>query len=290
MRAPTLTLLLATALSCETAHAQNPAGSIPSVAARVETVDRYFDLAVDSTNRFVALNGWGKLASPQGQQDYRLLVEQIDGSLAEFRSKPRLEAVPTTLGERLTRFFVYMDSIYGYPEREVAAPVLEAKDTITVVFVGHLAQLNAEYYRRFFIKYGKTSERLNLLEGMLLNRAFSTVPAGNPERQISRWEPIARLQVVGYEWDSGTKDVRPSPPVIQGGLSYYLFGEGKAQRWINHLGGAVAYQPAWSGGSGWWGFMGHVRNVDIGLLCSSLRCRSSQILTSVNVQVVRNLF
>jgi hypothetical protein len=173
----------------------------------------------------------------------------------------------------------------GTPPPELNAP----ENKISGLLSSRLASQLDEYYRVFFVKYGKWSERLNWIEMYLTEAMFTPNPIGQGVNFPSHWEWILREQVIGYQYDASMKGFRPSSPVSQLGLTYYFFGENAFARLANHIGLAGAYQHELHSGADLYGGVLHVSRIDLAFFCERV-CVKPVWATSVNVQLIRRIF
>jgi hypothetical protein len=262
-----------------------------TIVERIDIVEEAFEQARAITANRIATSGWGALADmPTGPEIYQNRIREIRSLIARIESRRATPSTLPALGLQLREHFDDVDLIYDYPNQPLPPGINTAKDAITLVFLDHLSQQNQEFYRQFFVKYGSASERLNLLEAAILNEYFSGEPTGISEGSISPWEPVARIQVVGYQWALESNIVRPSSPTAQLGITYYFFGSGTWERALHHVGVAAAYQYVLGEGRNLGGLVAHVRTFDFGLLCSSWSCEEPVLLTSVNLQLFQGFF
>lgn len=146
-----------------------------------------------------------------------------------------------------------------------------------------------EYFHRVDVRYGKYSEKLNLLEVAINNALFSPRTTGSQINYPKVPELILRAQSVGYQYYGESSEFLPSSPIFQIGFSLYLYGDSKFEKWANHIGLAAAYEYDLVTKTPYFGGMFHIRNFDIGLLYDPEN--KQQILaTSFNVQLIKGVF
>lgn len=146
-----------------------------------------------------------------------------------------------------------------------------------------------EYFKRLDIRYGEDSEKLNLLEIALSNAFFSPRTTGSQINYPKVTEPILRMQAVGYQYYGDSEEFLPSSPIFQAGLSFYLYGDTKFQKWVNHIGIAAAYERDLITNSNYFGGMLHIKTFDIGLLYDP-ETKEKILAASFNVQLIKGVF
>lgn len=207
------------------------------------------DSALDEVRSQVALRG-----------------ENIQATLRSQTSKRAVEGGVPSLNTNLREYYQFIE--YAYGDATGVPPYINEPWNL---ILGHfLSQLNldlAEYDRRFFIRNGEMSERLNIVE-MIVDQMLAPAPRGDTMNYPSPLEPIARVQVFGYQMDGDFGEIHPSKPTFQVGATYYLFCESRFCQTVNHIGGAAAFQRDWTFDRSLAGLVLHVRNVDVGWLCN----------------------
>jgi hypothetical protein len=138
-----------------------------------------------------------------------------------------------------------------------------------------------EHGRKMEVRYGSKSERLNIFE-MLLDQWTTPPLATGKLRDPLPWEWILRSQTLGYQYNRGTRELEPSFPILELGVTRYLFGTGAVSRRIHHLGLAGAYQRDVKRARNLFGFVLHLQEFDVGALCSN-SCREHVIVGSKNL-------
>lgn len=156
--------------------------------------------------------------------------------------------------------------------------------TIQCDFIARFKEGAEEQLRQWEVRYGPSSERLNIVEVVVEQWLFSRAAQG-PLRGPARVEPILRLQAIGYQWDKQFERMYPSSPTAQVGFSYYLLADNALARAINHVGIAAAWQRDYATDRTLVGGVLHVQKFDIGLLCTS-GCADHVVLASSNLSVL----
>ena len=234
--------------------------------------------------------GWGGLASdPAGQTGVRNTQKELRELLRVVGDRRASTDIARPILEGLRALF---ESVRRdiYRNGTVPAPLAGPANRITQRLLDRLALQLDEYYRRFFIKYGDASERLNLLEMVLTEDAFTNPTINSVVAMPTHWEFIAREQVIGYQYEPSVGGFRPSSPVTQLGMSYYFFANNTVARLVNHLGVAAAYQHDMLTHADLWGAVVHLRTIDLAAFCPTKGACRPVIATSVNVQLVRRFF
>lgn len=78
--------------------------------------------------------------------------------------------------------------------------------------------------------------------------------------------------------------------MTQLGITYYLYGDGRISRLMNHVGLAAAYQHDLLTNANLVGAVLHVHKLDVGVFCPRGGCADPVFATSVNAQLFRRLF
>ena len=234
-------------------------------------------------------NQWGALARDEaGKSNVIATKNELRELLASVSDRRADRNVVLPILIRLRALFESVNrEIFasGTPPRELN--VLENR--ISGLLSNRLASQLDEYYRVFFIKYGKWSERLNWIEMYFTEAMFTPNPTGATVNFPAHWEWILREQVIGYQYDATVKSFRPSSPVSQLGLTYYLFGKNAFASLLNHIGLAAAYQHELNSGADLYGGVLHVNRIDVAFFCERV-CVKPVWATSFNVQLIRRIF
>jgi hypothetical protein len=245
-----------------------------------------YDAALSAT---LDAGQWGLLASDQqGQANVIATKNELRELLSSVGDRRANRNVVLPILIRLRALFESVNrEIYasGSPPAELN----RMENQISGLLSRRLASQLDEYYRRFFIKYGSSSERLNWIEMILTEAMFTPTPVSQGVNMPTHWEWILREQIIGYQYESTLKSFRPSSPVSQLGLSYYLFGKGTVAKLLNHVGVAGAYQHDLTLGTDLYGAVLHVNRVDFGYFCER-KCVKPVWATSLNVQLIRRVF
>jgi hypothetical protein len=260
--------------------------SIPEI----EIIDKLF-----TTQHVVVLdyqqeNGWGDLP-----EDYIESFSEVANSIKQNLSNHR--TFDTTLFlEDYGDYNAFVEEIFKYESDPgnynsmIGGPFFSPIYSISLKL---LDENLGEYFRKFEIRYGGLSEKLNLLEAFLNKAFFSPETTGSELNYPKPLEPILRIQSVGYQYNTDSQQMLPSSPVFQAGLSYYFLQQDGLFRSIgdkiHHIGiaGALQYDlftETWLTG----GVM-HIRNFDIGLLYNADQ-KQTVVMASFNVQLIKGLF
>jgi hypothetical protein len=240
--------------------------------------------------RVIGERGWGGLAeNASGRQG-------VEATRTELHELLSIVTARRSEGDPSLPILLRLRSLNASVEREIfpdeaGDPVLNrAWSAIDAHLRSRTGERLAEYNRRFFHKYGKGSERLNLVESMLSEAMFTCAPVGAPTLP-NPLELIARVQVLGYQWEPTLTAFRPSSPTWQLGLTYYLFGTDRVSRVLHHVGIAGAVQQNLLTGQTLVGAVLHVNRFDVGVLCAhGERCRRPVFALSANAQVFQGVF
>jgi hypothetical protein len=126
---------------------------------------------------------------------------------------------------------------------------------------------------------------------MLLTEAtFTRSPMGQQVVMPSPWEWIVREQIIGFQYSAQLEKAYPSSPITQIGLTYYLYGDGRVSRLLDHVGLAAAYQRDAMTSTNLFGAVLHVHRLDVGFFCPRAKCADPVLATSVNAQIIRRIF
>jgi hypothetical protein len=213
----------------------------------------------------------------------QLLWKELDDILVQMVDKQS----PSAATERLKRGFrlygLFADAAYpGGVPREVNCAINKMQALLLRGLFGTLE----EYDRRFFIKNGEASERLNFLESVITELAFTRAPKGNVASMPNPLEPIARVTLLGYQYYSANEEAKPSSPVYEAGLTYYFFGKGGLGK-LHHVGLAAAYQRDLVRNLSLGGPSLHTRWLQLAVFCETFRCVHPVIAASKNVRIVK---
>lgn len=241
-------------------------------------------------SRRIAVDGWGTLSDNADEKSNviatRNELHELLRSVSDRRAS-RNVVLPILI--RLRALFETVSTEIYRPET-TPAELNTFENRISALTGQRLAGQIDEYYRRFFIKYGENSERLNWLEMLLTEAAFTRAPTGQRVVMPSPWEWIVREQVIGFQYSSQLEKAYPSSPITQIGLTYYLYGDGRLSRLLDHVGVAAAYQRDAITSTNLVGAVLHVHRLDVGFFCPRAKCAHPVFATSVNAQVIRRIF
>jgi hypothetical protein len=212
----------------------------------------------------------------------QLLSREIDETLTGIVNKETPKASGTILKAKLRSFGDFANT--AYPSNAPVEVNVALNGTQVILIRRLLANLK-EYDRRFFIKNGEESERLNLLEMVLTERLFTPKPRGGVMNMPNPWEPVTRITVLGYQYYSDSKQMRPSSPIYELGFSYYFFGTNALAK-LHHVGVALAYQRDLIRDKRLKGGMLHTKWLQVAAFCESWPCSKPVIAASKNIQLV----
>ena len=216
-------------------------------------------------------------------EEMRLLATQARNAFAQIEKKRSGGGLEPILWTTLGDYKDYVDLAYDpnpppAPIQQLICPLLDSYISVT-------QQQLADHERRFKVRYGESSERLNIAE-ILLTEIFQEPRAMGPLRSPGRWEPILRVQALGIHYDLAAEQLRPTSPIYQAGTAFYLYEDNKFSRAINHIGLAYAYQVDLTTKAKLRGGILHVSTFDLGLLCPDTGCDDGVLVASKNLSAL----
>ncbi len=155
------------------------------------------------------------------------------------------------------------------------------------ITLGRLKAESDDYFRKFEVKYGKSSEKLNFVEVFLANTLFKTKALGAEINPPNPWEPIFRVKALAYQYYAGEDTPIPSSPTYQIGLTKYLYANTSMAKKLNHIGIAAAYQYDLTNKHNLIGGMLHISNYDIGVLFDTDDSNNVVIAASFNIDLFK---
>ena len=257
----------------------------------IQIVNSLFDQQFETIVSHSQTNGWGNFENNLGKQtEFKALANNISTLLTQAADKQFPETGMSELRSQLLTFNLFVDEIYGAAEK-VPVEIISKPFRIPInrKFRKVLQENIREYYRKFFIKYGKRSERLNILEILFNNWVFSPKPQGSGIAPPYSWEPILRMSVLGYQFYIDDRKFVPSSPIYQLGLTKYLFARNSFSKWVNHIGLAGAFQYDLAFKRRLWGGVLHIRTFDIALFIAE-KTDDFVIAASFNFQIIKKFF
>lgn len=213
------------------------------------------------------------------------IVSEVAGTLDAMAKKRARPGDASRLKLALTGYGDFLRGMYDPMPPEIAAPW----KAITLSFLAALRADLAEYDRRFFIRNGSDSERLNILESLLV-QAFQRAPTGGTIRYPGAIEPIARVQLFGYQYSLEGDELTPASPVFQLGLTRYLYGTSTLAKRLNHVGLAAAYQRDHVNDVDLGGAVLHLAAWDIGVFCNVDDCAEPTFMASKSLSFFEPLW
>jgi hypothetical protein len=222
--------------------------------------------------------------TPEQTARFSTLAAQIRSILEHAEDKSAVRGTLSAVGYRLNEYWQGVNAAYGSSSAIPPAVLTEWNALSGKILTAIVSDLG-DAERKFFVKYGGSSERLNIVEIYLNERLFTRAPMGELARGPRRGEPIVRMTTLGYQWYADSSRARPSSPIYEVGMTWYIFGGLLAP--LNHIGVAAAYEHDLVLGTNIGGFALHLGRFEIVGMCDALRgCANHVLALSKNVQLI----
>ncbi len=225
--------------------------------------------------------------TPDQAVQFRAITAEARDALDAMVAKRARPGDPSRVKASLTDYFRMVRAMF--PTGSYPPGYNRYRNAITGSFLNALSGDLEEYDRRFAIRYGPDSEPLNIVE-MVLVQITSPAPRGAQVRLPGHWEPIARIQLFGYQYDTGGNELVPSSPVAQLGLTYYLYGDSWLAGKLHHIGLAAAYQRDLVNGVNLAGGVIQVAGWDAGAFCDIEACDEPVFMLSRSISAFTDLW
>ncbi len=242
----------------------------------------------ETVMNYGARNSWGDLERADVDSMEKVFDSMIE-SLDDYS-----EYSDTIFTDMLFSYYNYCEKIYSGDvdplafSKQIEIPF---QQPLQAILSNRLKSEVKENIRRFNVRFGEQSERLNLLEMAVSITWFSPSTTDPVNSGPLHYEPILRFQSLGYQMNLVTNKVEVASPFIQVGLSYYFYGDTWIERTINHIGLAAAVQYDYSVKHLAAGAVLHVESYDIGILFNTKpKSNQTSIVFSGNVQLIKRWF